>query len=64
MKNLKLVVMWLSLLTILLSIIFVTVYRFINPDMSETRLFINLWPLSLGIIIPYIGFKWGQTYND
>ncbi len=59
MKKIKLIIGWISLVLILIFIIGSIVYRFMNPDLTETRLFLKF---SFGIfllIISIVGLEWG-----
>lgn len=46
----------LGLIVVLVCAIVVTVYRFQNPDMTSTRIFLNMWPWEAASLVGAIFF--------
>lgn len=56
----KRLVGWLCLVIVLAVVVYCAYYRFTHADMTETRLFLQLWPVAIPFFAAGIGFaKWG-----
>jgi len=63
MKVLKTVVGLACLCAIFMLLIYLALYRFIEPSLTETQLFLKIWWKALFIIPLIVGFEWGLFEN-
>ena len=48
---------WICLVAVLFCMLYCVYYRFSHPDLTETRLFLRLWPLVPVFLGGGIGFR-------
>jgi hypothetical protein len=55
------IVGYLSIVAFAICAVFAIVYKFSHVDMTDTRIFLNIWPLYIPLILSVIGSHWGLS---
>lgn len=45
---------WLSIIGFIAILVKLIIYQFSNPDMTNTRIFLNMWPWYIPLIIFFL----------